>query len=133
VFDWFAADDRADKYRNVIIDPVGAAGSLSGDLRRLGLNVIEIGPRQLVLGCGKFFDLTKTHELRHIDQVPLTAALAGAKRRPLGDAWAWHRRDTTVDVSPLVAATLALHGHLSTDLKPSGNPQIIDPWSIDDE
>lgn len=133
VFDWFAADDRADRYRNVIIDPVGAAGSLSGDLRRLGLNVIEIGPRQLVLGCGKFFDLTKTHELRHIDQVPLTAALAGAKRRPLGDAWAWHRRDTTVDVSPLVAATLALHGHLSTDLKPSGEPQIIDPWSIDDE
>jgi hypothetical protein len=40
----------------------------------------------------------------------LNDALAGARRRRLGDAWAWDRRDSTVDISPLVAATLARHG-----------------------
>jgi hypothetical protein len=128
--DWFAADDRANKYRNVIIDPVGAAGSLVGELRALGVTVTEISTRQMVTGCGRFFDTVKTQQLRHIDQTPLTAAVAGAKRRALGDAWAWHRRDTTVDVSPLVAATLALFGHVSTDLRPSSEPQIVDPWGV---
>jgi hypothetical protein len=56
--------------------------------------------------------------MRHIGQTPLTAALAGSKRRTLGDAWAWQRRDQSVDVSPLVAATLALDSvsRLSVDL-----------------
>jgi hypothetical protein len=36
------------------------------------------------------------------------AARAGATERPLGDAWAWGRRKSSVDISPLVAATLAV-------------------------
>jgi hypothetical protein len=36
------------------------------------------------------------------------AAPKGASTRPLGDAWAWSRRSSLVDVSPLVASTLAL-------------------------
>jgi hypothetical protein len=132
VLDWFAADDRASKYKNVVIDPVGAAGSLIGELRALGVRVTEISTRQLVTGCGRFYDMVGNRQLRHIDQTPLTAAVAGAKRRSLGDAWAWHRRDTTVDVSPLVAATLALYGHVSADLQQSANPQIVDPWGVAD-
>ena len=46
-------------------------------------------------------------DLRHIGQGMLTAAVAGAKTRKLGDAWAWDRRGVSVDISPLVAATLA--------------------------
>jgi hypothetical protein len=30
--------------------------------------------------------------------------------RPLGDAWAWARRGVSVDISPLVAVTLAKWG-----------------------
>ena len=131
VVDWFAADDRAARYKSVVIDPVSGANSLVPELRRLGLNIIEVGARQVVAGCGNFYDLATTHRLRHIDQVPLNAAIAGAKKRNLGDAWAWHRRDTSVDVSPLVAATLALHAHIAPELQPRGAPQIIDPWSFD--
>jgi phage terminase large subunit-like protein len=133
IFDWFAADDRAARYKSIVIDPVSAAGSMVADLRALGLQVIEIGPRQLVTGCGKLFDLITSKQIRHIDQTPLNAAVAGAKRRPLGDAWAWHRRDTSVDVSPLVACTLALQGHIASELRPLGAPQILDPWSNDDD
>jgi hypothetical protein len=33
----------------------------------------------------------------------------GARTRPIGDgAWAWGRKHSTVDISPLVAATIAV-------------------------
>jgi phage terminase large subunit-like protein len=132
VLDWFAADDRVRKYRSIVIDPVSGANSLVSDLRNLGLQIVEVGTRQMVAGCGKFYDLATQGRLRHIDQVPLNAAVAGSKKRNLGDAWAWHRRDNTVDVSPLVAATLALQAHIAPELRPQGTPQIVDPWSMTD-
>jgi hypothetical protein len=116
-----------------VIDPVSGANSLVSDLRNLGLQIVEVGTRQMVAGCGKFYDLATQGRLRHIDQVPLNAAVAGSKKRNLGDAWAWHRRDNSVDVSPLVAATLALQAHVAPELRPQGTPQIVDPWSLTDE
>jgi len=130
VLDWFSDQERVDKYRSVIIDPVSAAGSLAGDLRRLGLQVIEVSSRQVVTACGKFFDGVVDGSLVHINQVPLNAAVAGSKRRTLGDSWAWHRRDTSVDVSPLVASTLALLGVFGAEVS-SGVPSIVDPWGSD--
>jgi hypothetical protein len=41
----------------------------------------------------------------------LDAAIAGAAKRPLGDSWAWARRGLSVDISPLVAVSLARWGH----------------------
>jgi len=109
IFDWFGTEDRARRYPTLVVDPVSAAGALIPDLRNLGIRVVEINARDLVTGCGKFFDLVTQGDLRHINQAPLNGAVAGAKRRPVGGAWAWHRRDISVDVSPLVAATIALH------------------------
>jgi hypothetical protein len=40
----------------------------------------------------------------------LTAALAGARTRRLGDQWAWDRVNAVVDISPLTAVTLAAWG-----------------------
>lgn len=40
----------------------------------------------------------------------LSAAVSGATIRPLGDGWAWNRRSVSVDICPLVAASLALWG-----------------------
>jgi hypothetical protein len=130
VLEWFTSE-RVREYRSVTIDPVSAAGSLAGDLMRLGLQVNEVSGRQVATACGKFFDLVVSDQLRHIEQAPLNAAVAGAKRRRLGDAWAWHRRDTAVDVSPLVACTLALLGVVASEFG-SGVPTIVDPWGDSD-
>jgi hypothetical protein len=46
----------------------------------------------------------------HTTTAALTAAVRGASRRPMGDAWAWSRKNSLVDISPLVAVTLALWG-----------------------
>jgi hypothetical protein len=130
VLDWFGQGDRVAKYGSVTIDPVSAAGSLAGDLRRLGLQVNEISARQMATGCGKFFDGVVDGSLVHINQVAFNTAVAGSKRRTLGDAWAWHRRDTSTDVSPLVGCTLAMLGVVAPDEQP-GVPTIVDPWGSD--
>lgn len=132
VLDWFSAEGRVEKYRSIVIDPVSGANSMVSDLRAMGLTIVEVSTRQVIAGCGQLYDLIDRGRLRHLDQPPLNAAVAGAKKRTLGDAWAWHRRDPQTDVSPLVASTLALQAHISPDLRPAGTPQIVDPWSLAD-
>jgi hypothetical protein len=93
----------------VALDPVGPAGSLLPRLQDAGITVTEIGAREHSQACGAFYDLVMARDLRHIDQPQLNAAVAGARKRPLGDAFAWSRKASSVDISPLVAATLAVH------------------------
>jgi hypothetical protein len=54
--------------------------------------------------------VTDSQSLRHLGTPELDAAVAGAITRPLGDAWAWSRKSSSVDISPLVASTMALWG-----------------------
>ncbi len=53
--------------------------------------------------------------VRHRPQPALDLAANVAKTRPMGDgAWAWDRRGSTEDISPLVACTVALGASMST-------------------
>ncbi|RKT49351.1 terminase large subunit domain-containing protein [Saccharothrix australiensis] len=56
---------------------------------------------------GQDVDETGVGTIRHIGQTPLNVAVANAISRPLGDAYAWGRRVSSGDISPLVAVTLA--------------------------
>ena len=51
-----------------------------------------------------------TGTIRHRGDPALDAAVGAAARRTVGEGWAWSRRLPTADVSPLVAASLALFG-----------------------
>lgn len=55
-------------------------------------------------------NVTIRRVLVHRDQQPLNSAVAGAEKRDLADMWAWSKRSASVDISPLVSATLALWG-----------------------
>lgn len=101
------------------VDAKGPAGSLLVDLEKAGLKRPEDPdqPRrgdlavptaqEVAAGCGQLADAITQRTVRHIDQDLLETAIRGAKTRSLGDAWAWGRRISTVDISPLVAVTLA--------------------------
>lgn len=68
-------------------------------------------PMQYGAACGTFTDLVRQGGLVHVGQEDMTVAIDGAKSRPLGDgAWGWGRKIASADISPLVAATLALAG-----------------------
>jgi hypothetical protein len=107
-----------------VVDGAGPAGSLIADLEeRLGIEVVQPRGREVAAACGQFYDAVAEQTLSHLDQAPLAAALAGAQKRPLGDAWAWARRIVSVDISPLVAATLAKWG-LGVDVEDEGVPNL---------
>jgi phage terminase large subunit-like protein len=63
--------------------------------------------RDVAAACGQLADAVRDAEFHHIGQTILADAIKGAATRPLGDAWAWARRTSTVDISPLVCVTLA--------------------------
>ena len=96
----------------VVVDPTGQAGSLIGGLEAAGVEVMKPSARDAAQACGQFFEAaTDSAMLRHRGDAALSVALGGAQSRPLADSWAWSRRAVTVDISPLVAVTLAAWGH----------------------
>lgn len=95
----------------VVIDGGSHAGALIEPVEQMGVEVVKpFSARDAAQACSQFYDAVLQKELRHLGQGPLTAALAGAKTRQLGDAWAWDRKNAVVDISPLTACTLALWG-----------------------
>ncbi|MGW2837316.1 terminase [Streptomyces sp. NPDC001493] len=115
----------------VVIDPGGPAGSLIPAVRKelelLGMPDLLLEPktRQIAGATGQFFDAVASQAIVHLDQAPLSTALAGADKRPVGDGWAWARRGVSVDISPLVGCTLAVWGHAErADAEPEGAPNL---------
>jgi hypothetical protein len=103
------AVDLVERHRvPIIIDPASPAGALKSQLVEAGVDLVEIGVRDLVNACGMFEDAVMSRTLRHIGQRSLHEAIVGASRRRIGDSWAWNRLSSQVDITPLVACTLAL-------------------------
>jgi hypothetical protein len=100
-----------------VIDAAGPAGTLMAPLEAAGVEVVAPSLREAAHAAQSFYDATGANPkvddpawLRHLDQPALAAALAGAQKRELGDVWLWARKGLSVDISPLVAVTLAAWG-----------------------
>jgi len=116
------------KPRCWVVDAGGPAGSLIQDLAdELGVEIVTPKPREIAMATGQFYDAVAEQAISHFDQPPLAVALAGAQKRPLGDAWAWARRGVGVDISPLVAATLAKWG-LTAEVDNKPTDILVNVW-----
>jgi hypothetical protein len=104
----------------VAIASAGApAGSLIDDLIAAGIDVPKdkdapergdlavMRSGDITEACGQLADAMNQGTVQHLDQVPLTAAVNGARTRRVGDAWTLDRTSSLVDISPLCAATFA--------------------------
>lgn len=90
-----------------VLDPRGASASQAA-----GWDGVLATPSDAKRGCAVLDAAVRSGQLGHYGQPELRAALAGAVKKPGEDGgWTWARRSTTVDISPLVAVTLA-HGGL---------------------
>ena len=111
----------------VICDAVGPAGSLLNELNELlEEEVVTVSAQEHARACGLLFDTVEERGLRHLGTAELESAIKGATKRPLGDAWAWSRKNSAVDISPLVACTLALFSAASKDLD-GEDEYVLDP------
>jgi hypothetical protein len=107
----------------VFLDPRSPAGALLVDLGEAGVTTTDVSPQEHAQACGGLlaavtYDGTERRFV-HLGQDVLNAAVTGATRRAYGDAWAWSRRSSHVDISPLVAVTLARWGALTFEDGPS--------------
>jgi hypothetical protein len=94
--------------RGIVCDGVGPAASLIPELRQAGVSVRVFETPEVAEACGMFFDAVQEQRIRHLGSSELVSAIKGARKRPLGDRWAWSRRSSRADISPLVAVTLGL-------------------------
>ena len=127
------------QYVAVVVDLGGPAASLLPDMKAARIRrVLTINTREVAASCGQFYDLAlgspggvdsdgyptepTPPRLAHPDQPVLNDALLAARKRPLGDSWAWHRKSTSADITPLVAVTFAAYGLAS---KPARGPSRV--------
>lgn len=106
----------------IVVDPLGHEKTIIPDLE-IDIEVLKPTGSEVAAAFGLFYDaVTDSRSIRHRDQDDLTTALAGATTRDIGDAGtAWGRRKSGVDISPLVAVTLAMWGHLMRAPEMSGD------------
>lgn len=92
----------------VAVDAFGVAGTVVGQLEAEGVNVHRVSGAEHAEAVGLFMEEVTEQTLRHLGSSELLNAIRGAKLRNMGDAHLWSRRHATVDVSPLVASSLAV-------------------------
>jgi hypothetical protein len=77
--------------------------------------------RDTAAAAAQLVEAVRTGELVNVPSSELDAAVTGARRRPHGDgSWTFSRNTSTVDVSPLIAASLARAVHPALDAAPAG-------------
>lgn len=114
--------ERAAKRIPVVVDGQSPAASMVPALRNAGVHVVVTSAADMARACGSFYDAVFEERLTHFDQAPLNAALAGARKRPIGTAggWGWDRKDYSINLAPLVSVTLARFG--ATTATPAKKP-----------
>lgn len=107
------------------LDPVawgmgpGTFKSLREELAKVGLTPPAVAERprrgevcvvsgsDMAAACGQLVDAVTQGTLRHVGDAPLEGAVRGARLRQSGDVIAWARKESSADISALVALTLA--------------------------
>lgn len=97
------------------------AEQLAGVRPRLRLTPLDL--TGMLTACSALYRGLVDGDVRHARQPQLDAAVDAAQRRQVGDAgWVWGRRRSEGDITPLVAATVALRVWETT--KPAPRPRI---------
>lgn len=113
----------------VIIDKGTQAGRFIPELEFHGVKILTPSKTEYAHACGAFYtSIVPTEnnqpDIVHLGQPGLTRAVAAATQRQLADTWAWDKRSSSADISPLVSATLAMWGYM----KLTTEEQPVAPW-----
>jgi len=92
----------------IVCDELGPGSSVIGKIEEQGVNVTLLKSAEFAQACGRLVDAVSEDKLRHLGSIDLANAIRAAKTRPAADRWLWSRKSSSMDISPLVAATLAL-------------------------
>lgn len=108
---------------SVAVDPSGPIGALIPDFEEAGLNLTILSAKDAARAPVGLVRAVTEGSFTHRGEPEFTAAVAGAKWREVGDGLRLSRKDSTVDITPLVAAAVALWAAGT-----AGAPPGIHPW-----
>jgi hypothetical protein len=111
--DWLRSLERNHAIK-VLCGASSPAESLVRDCWDFGVTVEVVDTTDHAIACSKFATLVDERAIRHLGGEDLRSSIKGAGRRPLNDAWLWSRKNSTVNIAPLVAATLASWAFVSS-------------------
>jgi hypothetical protein len=119
----------------VVVDGASPAATEIEALKQAGLRLrtadnpngvlVVLGASDMARACGAMYDAVAGDEpdAYHRGDPVLQQALKGAARRPMGDGgWAFGRRTSAADISPIVAVTEAHYGLTTT--RPDRGPMV---------
>lgn len=115
--EWLAERCANNPIAAVVIDAKSPAATLITKLKKARVRVVVTNTDDMANACAGFYDACAESEVRHTGQVQLTRSLNSAAKRSIGDRWAWNRKTTDADITPIVAVTLACWGVQSPRVK----------------
>lgn len=120
VVEYLKAMWRKERFLGVVIDEGSPAKVLIEPIEKAKIPVIKVGASYMGTSCASFYSEAMSGRLVHLDQPTLNAAVADARKRNIGTEglWGWNRKNTSVDITPLVSATLALGSINASEIKP---------------
>lgn len=129
VIDWLT--ERKDRFAGIAVQKTSApvSGMIPDMLAaRLPITPVPIGV-ELQSACGLLYDGICEHKIFHRPAPLLDRAAASGAGRNAGDAWIFDRRNSPVDVAPLVAVAKAVW--LANYIPDVKNP-VCHPWPDDE-
>lgn len=114
--------EKNPQIRAVVVDVGSPAAAIVDDLVQAKVKITSPKVRDVGAACARLADGVKLRDVFHIDQPQVNLALSVARKRNLGttNLWAWNRKNSASDITPLVACTLALWGAQNSTVKKPG-------------
>lgn len=114
----------------LVIDAQSPAMVLLPELKSRGVKVMVNTTNGMGQACGRVLDMLTAGTLKHLPdeaQPQLATAVANATTRPIGKsgAFGWNKAGSDIDISPLVACTMALQGAWTTRRNPNRRQHVI--------
>lgn len=134
----WVVDVVAEAWKNqrkpIRIHKSGPEAALIAPLREKGVEVVEVTSGDVAQATGQFIDAAMSGALVHLGQPSLDKALGGAEvRMSVDGAMVWSQRSSSVEITPLIAVTVALGGVPAAEPVFTGNPFTnLDDWEDDE-
>lgn len=124
---WVESRCKANAIHAVVVDELsGMVEKRRGQHYLIGTDIVVTlaasEGRDMAVACAKYYDGVVAGTVVHTDQPQVNQALAQASKRRLGAGWAWNRRGSESDITPITSETLALWGAQSNNPKRPGRP-----------
>lgn len=124
--------EREGKFAGIAVQETGAPASfLIQEMEEARIPVVPWGPmKEIQAGCSLFYDGIVDHTIFHRPAPLLDKSAQTGASRHSGDAWIFDRRNSPVDVSPLIACAAAVW--LEADRGKRGKEPQLHEWPDDD-